>query len=63
MSRKRALSIVKNLNRTISSMIDVKVIPNEQFPGVRANKQKLNSIKDKLLKKYDIREYEYKINV
>ena len=42
MSRKRALSIVKNLNRTISSMIDVKVIPNEQFPGVRANKQKLN---------------------
>ena len=42
-------------------MIDVKVIPNDQFPGARADKQKLKKLKNNLIKKYKISELE--INV
>tara|TARA_Y100000004_G_C8727675_1_gene332894 strand:- start:204 stop:389 length:186 start_codon:yes stop_codon:yes gene_type:complete len=60
-SRERAIDIVKNLHRTINNMIEVKVIPNDQFPGARADKQKLKKIKNNLIKKYKIEKLE--INV
>ena len=52
---------MKNLNRTINTMIEVRVIPNEQFPGARADKQKLRNIKSKLVKKYKITESEMNV--
>ena len=52
---------MKNLNRTINTMIEVRVIPNEQFPGARADKQKLRKIKSKLVKKYKITESEMNV--
>ena len=58
MSRERALRIANNLTNTINSMIEVRTIPNEQFPGARANKQKLNKLLVKLIKKYKIEEKE-----
>ena len=61
MSKEKAIEVVRNLNRTINNMIDVKVIPNDQFPGARADKQKLKRIKKNLIKKYKISELE--INV
>ena len=61
MSKEKAIEVVRNLNRTINNMIDVKVIPNDQFPGARADKQKLKRIKNNLIKKYKISELE--INV
>ena len=60
MSRKRAVRIVNNLTKTINSMVEVKTIPNEQFPGARANKQKLIKIASKLIKKYKIENRELK---
>ena len=40
MSKEKAIEVVRNLNRTINNMIEVKVTPNDQFPGARADKQK-----------------------
>jgi len=63
MSRERAVHIVNNLNKTINSMIEVRVIPNEQFPGCRADKQKLKKIVRKLVKKYKIDNNELMFNL
>ena len=58
MSKEKAIEVVRNLIRTINNMIDVKVIPNDQFPGASADKQKLKRIKKNLIKKYKISELE-----
>jgi len=62
MSRKKAVEIMKNLEKTISTMTDELPISNEQFPPARVKKSKLISIQCKLLKKFNIKNREYRLS-
>ena len=61
MSRKKAVEIIRNLEKTISSMTDDLPISNEQFPPARVKKSKLISIQLKLIKKFTIKSREYRL--
>tara|TARA_R110000851_G_scaffold288949_1_gene443073 strand:- start:246 stop:434 length:189 start_codon:yes stop_codon:yes gene_type:complete len=61
MSRKKALEIIRNLEKTISSMTEDLPVSNEQFPPARVKKSKLVSIQSKLLKKFKIKITEYRL--
>ena len=63
MSRKKAVEIIRNLEKTISTMTDEVPIPtyNEQFPPARVKKSKLMAIQSKLIGKFEIRRREYRL--
>jgi len=61
MSRKKAVEIIRNLEKTISTMTDEIPISNEQFPPARVKKSKLISIQSKLIGKFNINESEYRL--
>tara|TARA_R100001509_G_scaffold165223_1_gene145840 strand:+ start:181 stop:381 length:201 start_codon:yes stop_codon:yes gene_type:complete len=64
MSRTKALEIVKNMERTLSTMIDIETnVHNEQFPPARMKRSVLRKMQQKLLKKYSINENEYKPSI
>jgi|TARA_B100001758_G_C17876853_1_gene336787 hypothetical protein len=63
MTRIKALEIVKNMERTITTMTDVDNPINDQFPPARPKKTKLISIQEKLIEKYDIKDKEYKMKL
>ena len=61
MSRKKAVEIIRNLEKTISTMTDDIPISNEQFPPARVKKSKLVSIQSKLIGKFNIKAREYRL--
>ena len=61
MSRKKAVEIIRNLEKTISTMTDEIPISNEQFPPARVKKSKLISIQSKLIGKFNIKTKEYRL--
>ena len=63
MSRRRAVEIIKNLEKTISTMSEEQIpVTNEQFPPARVKKSKLVSIQSKLIGKYEIKDREYRLS-
>tara|TARA_Y100000768_G_C23586228_1_gene499469 strand:+ start:183 stop:383 length:201 start_codon:yes stop_codon:yes gene_type:complete len=64
MSRTKAVEIVRNMERTLSTMVDIETnVHNEQFPPARMKRSKLRSMQSKLLTKYKINENEYKPSI
>lgn len=63
MSRKKAVEIIRNLEKTISTMTEEQqTVFNEQFPPARVKKSKLVSIQSKLITKYGIKNREYRLS-
>ena len=59
MSRKRAIEICKNLKATVAKMTPVvRGFKNEMFESPRASKEKLIRVKNRLLKKYNLKDEE-----
>jgi len=55
MCRERAINIVRHLRLTISNMPIIEPsVQSELFAPTRATKKKLNKIKDRIIKKYNL---------
>jgi|TARA_R110000822_G_scaffold128530_3_gene264395 hypothetical protein len=55
MSRQRAINIVRNISLTISNMKPIQAtVTNELFPPTRTTKKKLQSIADRLIRRYKL---------
>lgn len=63
MSRGKAVEIVRNMERTINTMVEAEGPTNDQFPPARIKKTKLISMQDKLISKYEIKDKEYKFSI